>query len=96
MARITTSELLDLIKELQTQVGDLKTQLGITKLLIDRVNLLAQIERLAKIETELKELNRRKEEGERRNWQLIGIGFGAVLSLLGGIIVQLVVLGVRK
>jgi tetrahydromethanopterin S-methyltransferase subunit G len=55
----------------------------------------AQFERLAVIEDRLGELAKWKDEREKRNWQLLALGVGAVLSLLGGIVVHLVLFALR-
>jgi hypothetical protein len=86
----------ELIGELQTQVGDLKTQLAVTKELLDRVDMLALLDRITRLETEVKELNRRKEEAERGNRQLLYIVIGAALTILAQLLVNLALIPLKK
>ena len=53
-------------------------------------------DRIVALETTVADLKRYKEESEKRNWQFIFIAVGAGCALVGGIVVQLVSLFLKK
>ena len=57
----------------------------------ERLDQLQLRERIAVLEDRVNELKRLSEERDKRRWQFLHIGFGAVLAVIGGISIQLVV-----
>ena len=79
----------DLIREMQT---DLTLALERLRTMKQEVESIRDIrERLAEAESQLAESKRAGEESDRYSRTFLGIGLGAVLSLVGGIVVQLVI-----
>ena len=79
----------DLIRELQT---DLTLALERLRAMKQEVESLRDLrERLAVAESQLAESKRAGQEADHYSRTLLGIGLGALLSLVGGIVVQLVI-----
>ena len=82
--------------ELRSELADLQRQLAVLQSHIERSKALDLLERLTTLDERVGELKRARDESDRRLWNVLMIGLGAGLSLLGGVVVQLVVFGLRK
>jgi chromosome segregation ATPase len=84
------------VKVLAERVDGLRHELSQLSLpeLRDRMSLLA--ERLAVTEDRVNKLEKTKEEAEKRHWQFVYIVLGAALALLSSLLVNLLLLLVKK
>jgi hypothetical protein len=53
-------------------------------------------EQVAVLKAEMVEMKRAKEQTDNRVWNVLMIAVGAVLSLLGGVVVQLIAFAIKK
>ncbi len=81
---------------LQKEAAVFNERLGNHEAELKRYDVVAMRERLAVLESHVAELKRQREETDRYSRTLLGIGLGAVLSLVGGIVVQLTIRSLGK
>ena len=86
----------ELITELRRERAEVRQEVAVLRAEVDNSEALQLLARVTALDERVAERKRVREESDRRVWNLIMIGLGAVLSILGGIIVQLVMLVVRK
>jgi hypothetical protein len=93
---LNQSELFALQTALQQELSRLKDQLAALRAEFDSSRAAEVLERIKAVEVKVDDLRRDSEEAKKRSWQLVYLGVGAVLALLGGVDVQLVAFGLRK
>jgi len=86
----------ELARSLQKELLVLRTEFSTLKDMIDEVELQRLRERLAVIEDRVGELKKQKDEADKRHWQFVYIFAGAMASLLVTVIVQLVMVLLKK
>jgi hypothetical protein len=82
----------ELIAELQNEVTKLHERLNAAKAEVERADLVRIRERLSVVENQLAELAKRREEDERKRWQLWVTAIGCALGFLSTLVMNVVLL----
>ena len=90
----------DRLMSLQLRVDDIEKTAAVLRAEHDstsrKVDHVDSRERTAVLETRVEELERCKQEADKRQWQLAYITLGVIGSLLSGLVVQLLLWALKK
>lgn len=83
-------------REIATDLAVLRAEYDTTSREYEKADLAKLRERTAILETRVAELDRCKQEADKRQWQFVYITLGVIGSLLSGLVVQLLLWALKK
>ena len=90
----------DRLMSLQLRIDDIEKTAAVLRAEYDstsrKVDHVDSRERTAVLETRVEELERCKQEADKRQWQFVYITLGVIGSLLSGFVVQLLLWAIKK
>ena len=83
-------------REIASDLSVLRAEYDSTSREFEKADVVKLRERMAVLETQVAELERCKQEADKRQWQFVYITLGVIGSLLSGLVVQLLLWAIKK